>query len=290
MCIPTHPPCHRAPIANGAAVRGDKEVTDPIWGRLQTTTAPAEWRLLGWLEREGYAYDLYAEAHLHDGTLDLDRYRILMLNVHPEYWSARMVCRVKAWIRERGGRLMYLGGNGLYCEVEFLDAGTLRFKTFVVGEAGSLGMPDPNNPTVYLESRMHRSLGESEASLLGVVTTEAGIMTAAAYRVVAADHWAFAGTGLRAGDAFGAHSMQERVPGGASGHKTDKMSASSPPNRVLLAQGLNAEGGGAHLIYYETPGGGAVFSAGSITYPACLLVDRAVSHITSNVIGRFLAD
>jgi hypothetical protein len=33
-----------------------------------------------------------------------------------------------------------------------------------------------------------------------------------------------------------------------------------------------------------------VFSAGSITWPSCVLVDEAVSKITRNVIERFLAN
>ena len=32
-----------------------------------------------------------------------------------------MYFRLKTWVFERGGRLLYLGGNGLNCEVEFLD-------------------------------------------------------------------------------------------------------------------------------------------------------------------------
>ena len=44
------------------------------------------------------------------------------------------------------------------------------------------------------------------------------------------------------------------------------------------------------MVYHEPGGGGAVFSAGSITYPASLLVDPHVSRITANVIRRFLAD
>ena len=34
--------------------------------------------------------------------------------------------------------------------------------------------------------------------------------------------------------------------------------------------------------------GGAVFSVGSITYPASILVDEVVSRITANVIERFV--
>ena len=97
------------------------EITDPIEGRAACHVAPAEWRLLGWLERERFAYDYYAETQLHDGTLDLDPYRVLILSTHPEYWSRAMYFAVKSWVFERGGKLMYLGGNGLNCEVEFVD-------------------------------------------------------------------------------------------------------------------------------------------------------------------------
>ena len=51
-------------------------------------------------------------------------------------------------------------------------------------------------------------------------------MTAAPYRVVDAGHWVFAGTGLTNGDVFGQQSLHERIPGGASGHETDKISKS----------------------------------------------------------------
>jgi N,N-dimethylformamidase len=273
----------------GNFVREDEEVTDPIWGRLQCGMAPAEWRFLGWLEREGLAYDYYSESHLHYGEIDLDAYKVLIISVHPEYWSREMYRRVKEWVYERGGKLMYLGGNGLNCEVEFLDPATLRFKTYLApATGGELGMPDPNDPSRYLESRTHRSIGESEASLLGVVTTDSGIMTAAPYRAIKSDHWVFAGTGLKDGDLFGEASLQERINGGASGHETDKISASSPPNTVLLAKGINRDEGGGEIVYYETESGGAVYSVGSITYNASILVDPHISRITANVITRFL--
>jgi hypothetical protein len=234
---------------------------------------------LGWLEREGYLYDLYSDYQLHAGELDLDAYKILILSVHPEYWSRAMYGRVKEWVHERGGRLIYLGGNGLNCEVEFLDEATMRCKGQAPRRDGSSGK--------QYESRFHRTV-ESEACLLGVVFTEAGAMTAAPYRVCNASHWAFAGTGLRNGDIFGAESLHERCHGGASGHETDKMSPHSPVNTELLAMGLNPDQGGAEIVCYETPSGGAVFSVGSITYPASLLVDEAVSRITANVINGFL--
>ena len=39
-----------------------------------------------------------------------------------------MYDRLKSWVFERGGRLMYLGGNGLNCDVEFLDESTCIYR------------------------------------------------------------------------------------------------------------------------------------------------------------------
>jgi len=272
-------PCNHIP-------RGT-EVTDPIRGRQSCHLAPAEWRFLGWLEREKLAYDFYSEYQLHDGELDLDAYRLLIITTHPEYWSRAMYERVKAWVFERGGRLMYLGGNGLNCEVEFLDPATMRCKSQVIAVPGRPGTADPEDPSLHHDSRFGRTV-ESEASLLGVVFTEPGIMTAAPYQVIDAAHWIFQGTGLQNGDLFGQHSLHERIHGGASGHETDKRSEASPVGTQLLARGMNPEAGGAEIVYHEQPGGGAVFSVGSITWPACVLVDPHVSTITRNVIDRFL--
>ena len=152
-----------------------------------------------------------------------------------------------------------------------------------------MGGHSMEKPEIEYESRMHRTL-ESEAKLLGVVCSSEGIMTAAPYRVVEESHWAFAGAGLRNGDLFGEKTLHERVPGGASGHETDKRSASSPANTVLLAKGTNPDHGGAEIVYHEPGKGGAVFSVGSITWVAALLADERISRITHNVLERFLND
>ena len=254
------------------------EVTDPIEGRAACHVAPAEWRLLGWMERERFRYDLYAETQFHFGQLDLDQYRVLVLGPHPEYWSRSMYDRLKAWVFERGGRLIYLGGNGLNCDVEFLDESRCIYRNEDGRRLTAAGSP--------FESRFHLR-HESEAGLLGVVYTEAGIMTAAPYEVIDASHWIFEGTGLKQGDVFGSESQHERVPGGASGHETDKRSGSSPKNSRILAKGQNPNGGGAEMVMHEPGCGGAVFSVGSICWSSALLVDAAVSRITANVLRRF---
>jgi hypothetical protein len=257
----------------------EEKITDPIEGRSACHVAPAEWRLHGWLDREGFAFDLWSETQLHRGLLDLNAYRVLILNAHPEYWTRRMYDRVKKWVFDKGGRLMYLGGNGLNCEVELLDDDTM------IAHNGAISSLWPSG--IGAESRFARR-HESEANLLGVVFTPAGMMTGAPYRVLNASHWAFAGTGLKNGDVFGRKTLHMRCPGGASGHETDKVSPNSPANLQFLAKGLNPDNGGAEMVCFETPGGGAVFSTGSICYPSALPVDEGVAKITANVLRKFL--
>jgi hypothetical protein len=192
-----------------------------------------------------------------------------------------MYFKLKSWVFERGGKLMYLGGNGLNCDVEFVDDFTVMYRN------GSLGGSSGHLAQFGKESRFH-VFHESEASLLGVRCTEEGIMTGAPYRAVDASHWVFEGTGLKNGDIFGEKNLHVRCSGGASGHETDKMSLSSPKNTVLLAKGLNPDDGGAEIVYHETPSGGEVFSVGSISYPSSLPVDPNIQAITRNVLDRFL--
>lgn len=255
------------------AVPETDEVTSPIEGRQPCHVAPAEWRLLGWLEHEGYDYDLFSDYQLHDGTLNLDNYRVLVINTHPEYWSADAFRAVQKWVFERGGKLMYLGGNGLNCEIQFTNNGAT--------------MECINAWPKDKESRMHASVAP-EASLLGVVYTDPGAMTAAPYEVLDPNHWIFEGTKLRKGELFGQKTLHERCGDGASGHETDKISPSSPSGLRALARGLNPDNGGAEIVHIETPSGGEVFSVGSITFPSALLVDKRCSKITKNVLRRFL--
>jgi N,N-dimethylformamidase len=260
-----------------------EQITDPIQGRSACHVAPAEWRLLGWLEREGFPYDLYSETQLDDGTLDLAKYRVLILSTHPEYWTRHMYDLVKTWVFDGGGKLMYLGGNGLNCEVELLPDHRVLCHNTAISSLWPDGMGGH-------ESRFARR-HESEANLLGVVFNPAGIMTGAPYRVVDGAHWIFQAAGLKTGDLLGTKSLHMRCPGGASGHETDKISMQySPKNVHLLAQGLNPDNGGAHMVIFDTPSGGAAFSVGSICYPSSLPVDDGVSRVTAAVLRRFLGD
>lgn len=249
------------------SVPEDAHITDPIEGRLPSAVAPGEWRLLGWLEREGFAYDLYSETELHFDHIPLDAYQVLVLNNHPEYWTKEMYFRVKDWVYNRGGKLAYLGGCGLLAELEFIDEHTI----------------------VCRREEKADLRKEPAAGLLGVEYSHGGYQSGAPYRVLEDGHWAFANTGLKKGDLFGHKSLHERCPGGASGHELDKISPNSPKHLIHLAKGTNPEDTGADLVTFDTPSGGSVFSVGSLCWTLSLPVDEGVSRITANVLRRFLS-
>lgn len=250
-----------------ASIPEGAQLTDTIEGRLACAYAGGDWRLLGWLEREGFGYDLYSETELHFGRIPLDEYDVVVLTSHNEYGTPEMYFALKNWVHERGGKLMYLGGCAFLCEFEFLDEFTIRCR----------------------QEEKHDLRGESEACLLGVAYSHAGYRSAAPYRAIAADHWALANTGLKEGDVFGRHNVNGRAPGGASGLELDKISPHSPAGLVHLAKGMNPDDSGADMILYETASQGAVFSVGSMNWTTSLPVDPACSRITANVLRRFLS-
>lgn len=262
--------------------------SDPIRGRQACHLAEAEWRLLAWLEREGHVYDLYADQQLHDGALNLDAYRVLVISTHPEYWSREQFELVRNWVTQRGGNLLYLGGNGVDCEILYPTPSTMQCRTWWPVTPGVSWIDEKSD--ARWDCRMHLTTGVSPAELLGVVFTEPGAATAAPFEVVNATHWAFAETGLNDRDVFGQASLHERCPGGASGHETDKRSPSSPNGIEVVARGLNGNEGGAEIVYYETASGGSVFSVGSISWPAAVMIDPTCSRITKNALMRALGD
>src|SRR6185437_16003979 len=159
------------------------------FGRQPCHLAEAEWRLLGWLEREAFDYDLYSDQQLHDGTLDLDAYDALIISTHPEYWSRVQYRRVKEWVFDRGGKLMYLGGNGIDCEIEYLSIPAMKCLNWLPVAPG-VPFADPKTGK-QVDCRLHRTIGASPAELLGVVFTEAGAATSAPYVVLDSQHWIY---------------------------------------------------------------------------------------------------
>ena len=65
--------------------------------------------------------------------------------------------------------------------------------------------------------------------------------------------------------------------------------AALPQGLTVLAKGLNVPGPGADMVTYDHPGGGLVFSVGSITFGGSLVIDPRLQKIVRNVLAEAAA-
>jgi N,N-dimethylformamidase len=73
----------------------------------------ADLYLIDWLTERGYEFDVVTDHDLHrDGLALIDDYAVLITGSHPEYTTGAMLDALLAY-GERGGNLMYLGGQRL---------------------------------------------------------------------------------------------------------------------------------------------------------------------------------
>jgi len=149
----------------------------------------AHWdaRFIAWLEREGRAVDYCTDVDLHsDGEQLLAPYPLLVSAGHDEYWTDAMRSAVEQYV-DRGGNVAFFGGNTCWWRVE-LDDG-VRFRR--TQQWWQTGRPENDLTGVSFRNGGERDREEHPVPV--------------GYRVQHADHWAYAGTGLRDGDVFGAH-------------------------------------------------------------------------------------
>lgn len=282
---------------------------------------PADTHLLSWLEAKGFACDVITDWELHhEGAALLKDYRVVMTGSHPEYHTQPMLDALTAY-RDGGGKLMYLGGNGFYWRVALS-----RFKDGLIeirrGEGGLRAWAaEPGEYYNQFDGAyggLWRRNGRPPQKLTGVGFTAQGQFVGSPYRRTDASRsrrlaWMFDGI---EGDVIGAAGFSGN---GAAGFELDRADhrLGTPANAVVVARSeghpkehwiltheeqlthITTVPGGpperhihADMVYIEVPGGGAVFSTGSITYCGSLPwnnFDNDISRLTGNVLRRFLA-
>ena len=252
------------------------------------------------LDTAGIGYDVYDMHSLDRAASPLDRYAVLIFSTHTEYWTAPMLAHLRACL-DRGASALVLAGN-VAAYVSALDqaAGTLT----VHKREDQLWQ--------YADTAGLRPFG-LEASFLG-------FHTYSPYAVQQPDHWAWAGTGVQAGDLVGQVSetydftymydswwrnlldlRRKGRRGAAAGMEIDRPYAGTPAHWVTLGQALNPPveghgevwpdpsldwqvGAGAILGYYDHPGGGLVAHAGSIAFTGALPYDARLRRLVLNLV------
>ncbi|MFG6495396.1 cell wall-binding repeat-containing protein [Fictibacillus sp. UD] len=238
--------------------------------------ANGERHILSWLEKNNHPYSMITEFDLHNYPSLLNSYKTLIISTHSEYWSTSMYKGLENFLK-RGGNVLYLSGNGIYWKVA-LKGNQIEVKK----DGGNHSFTSEKGGNLY-------KIGMPETALVGVGYRSTGFSIPAPYKVINNSHWIFSNTGIKKGELIGRTGLNKvnGSNGGASGWETDQVDRYTPKNYVLLAKGTNTSGAGADMIYYDHPGGGGVFSTGSITFGGSLAVDSQLTKMVNNVLKRF---
>ncbi len=309
--------------ADGSGVRYASRLR-PILNMAPTTpywSFNADTHILGWLEQQGIDYDVVTDEDLHrEGAALLDPYRAVLTGTHPEYYTTPMLDGLRDYLAG-AGRLAYLGGNGFIWRCAMSDSypGALELRRAEDG----IRYRDEEPGEYYLEftgeyGGLWRRLGVPPQAVVGVGTVAVGFDESGYYRRTADSfdpRAEFIFDGIGEDEIIGDFGY---LGDGASGSEIDTVDPllGTPVHALVVA---SSEGHSANTLivpdeigfhhaamdgvqnplvradmtFFETPGGGAVFSVGSIAWGASLPhngYDNNVSRISANVIARFLEE
>jgi hypothetical protein len=264
----------------------------------------------GWLEREGYPYEIISDLDLHQEPELLDRFGALAIVGHSEYWTDEARVGVLRYL-DRGGRVVSLSGDTLSVRVTFDPTLSVMEGRKIVQD------DDPRwlSPAMWGESwhsedgkpgGSYRRLGKPSWDVLGMsfkgMIDDGTTTSFAPYTVVAPDHFLFHRPNevpIGSDGTFGTRSLNGSSA--ACGYEFDSnlnwsgLGHASLPGVTTLAavvNQLNIEGlgnlqHGADLIYWQRPTGGTVVNFGSISVGGALAVDPAIAALVRNTLHHF---
>jgi len=268
-------------------------------------------RILEWLDHVGEPYDIITDHDLHERGMEvLAPYSVLVTGVHPEYQSFQTLNAIEAFTG-RGGRLMYMGGNGFYWRVSTLPDAP-HVMELRRAEGGIRTWPEVPSEYCYQSDGklggLWRRIGRPPNRLVGIGFSAQGseqvtrgyIPTAAAESPRAA--FLFEGVTVPIIGAAG-------PLGGAVGYEIDRadFELGTPPHTLIVARSEPFDAGvspvneerltdvlvtatdplRADITFFEGPHGGAVFSVGSILFAGHLGEQDGAGRLATNCLLRF---
>ena len=302
---------YRRPILNMRPKHRTAPVAIP-WG------LPADLSIIGWLEHKGYDYEVITDEDLHrDGLTALEPYNVVINGAHPEYYSERMLDATESFL-DRGGRLMYIGGNGYYWVTSFRneELWCMEVRKLESGSRAWQARPGEHyHATSGERGGLWKNRGRPPQKLTGVGFTSEGMDKSMPYlRMPDSYHktvaWIFDGIGEE--EPIGDFGL---ALGGAAGIETDRyeLALGTPPHTKILAssemfsdywmhvqeeilynypgmRGSEDYQIRADMTYFTTRNDGAVFCSGSIAWGHALPYnhfDNNVSTIMANIVNAF---
>jgi N,N-dimethylformamidase len=272
---------------------------------------------IAWLEHRKIPYEIVTDDDLHtEGVAAISDYACIFTGSHPEYYSTEMLDAVESFLR-RGGRFMYLGGNGFYWRTAYHKTlpGVVEVRRAGQGFLASDVERESHMSFTGEIAGTWARVGRPPNLIAGVGMVTQGFDACTGYRRTKESHdprAAFVFEGVKeevVGD-FGV------LMGGAAGYEIDRhdVALGSPRHSLRLASSWNhtnvydisvpsftdlvpkwgeeaPDPVRADIVFFETPGGGAVFSVGSIAWSGSLSwnsYDNNIERITRNVLMRFI--
>ncbi|UFS58653.1 N,N-dimethylformamidase beta subunit family domain-containing protein [Subtercola endophyticus] len=283
----------------------------PVWqftGDLQ---------LIDWLDATGRTVDIVTDLDLHrEGAELLSRYKTVLTGTHPEYASRQILEAYETYVAG-GGRVMYMGGNGMYWVTGFdpEDEQVVEIRRWGGTQAWLAPAGEYHLSFTGQQGGIWRFGGRPPQKTFGVGFVAAGKTSGSAgYRMLVDETspaaWVFDGVHNRDFGAYG-------TSGGAAGLEIDAANPlhGTADDAVVLATSVGHSDdvlearenfnmtsrvlGGrrnpkvhSDLVLVPRENGGAVFSVGSIAFAGSLVNENYgndVSVLLGNVFDRFVS-
>jgi hypothetical protein len=291
--------------ANAVTVSWDRPYAD---GRGAGLVLRWEYPFVRWLESRGYDVGYAADIDLERDPAIAAGRRLLVFVGHPEYWSATMRRTLEGAIAA-GTNVAFFSADEIYWKVRFEPVAGGSYRTVTCYRRTDIDPQAAADPSLATVKWRDPPIKAPESLLIGQMYGHV-VLAPAAYVCSAPDHWVYAGTGLRAGDA-----IQNLV-----GQEYDRVFPSrelSPPGLEILAVspvspnfGRETELSGgvppdepqppvANATIYTAPSTATIFSAGTMQWSWGLdswgspefegvhtIVDPRVGRITANILDR----
>ncbi|QOV95923.1 Plug domain-containing protein [Novosphingobium sp. ES2-1] len=279
---------------------------------------PADLSLIWWLDAAGYEVDVVTDHDLAAEGLELIApYRAVLTGTHPEYYSLGMLDALEDYVAG-GGRVGYLGGNGLYWVTEVRDEEPwcIEVRKLDTGSRAWQAAPGEGYlATTGDRSGLWRARGRPPQKLVALGFTTEGMDESQPFERMPDSFepeaaWLFEGVGHD--ELIGNFGLGL---GGASGLEMDRydLTLGTPPHTLLVASSFNHSDnyplvsedityafpgrGGTQdpqvrgdIAFYANAKGGAVFAAGSIAWSQALPCNGGrnnVARIMTNVLDAF---
>jgi len=266
-----------------------------------------------WLDAEGYEVDYCVNTDLDLEPDLVSNYKLHLRIGHGEYTSRGECEQLQAFVKD-GGNLAVFAGNSFWHQTEPINNGRQIHCAKTRYTDVPLGTPEAPETSFLcaIDNLRQCTIGVHYTASVNSKTDIPGEFLAptsegyGGYRVVEQQHWAFTGTGLKAGDKFGFEDsvvgvecdggdieFRDEVP-----RFTGRDGISEHYKIIALADAaggtLNEQLGIHHDKFYctmavnETEFSGSVFTAATMEWGHGLYRDNSpASAITRNVIDRF---